>query len=94
MSRKKKDEKCNAENSHACLNEIEQTFLNAKNQRKGNSIEAALHPTSVVKNARVRARAEVPSYAIPMWLGGDRNCYPRRLLPIGGTNNIGSGVRG
>jgi hypothetical protein len=83
MSRRKKGQECNADNSHACLNEIEgsfQTLLNAKNQRKENSIKAAPHPIIVVKNARVRARAEVRRHnAIPVvCVYGDRDCscYP------------------
>jgi hypothetical protein len=94
MSRWKKGQEYN---SYACLNEIErsfQTLLNAKNQRKENSIEAALHPIIVVKSARVRARAEVSCghyIAIPMVCGG-RNCihYPHVLSSVvGSTNNRG-----
>ena len=95
MSRRKKDQECNADNSHACLSEIEgsfQTLLNAKNQRKENA-EAALHSIIVVKNARVRARAEVSCghYNAIRMVCGDRDCsrYPRSLS-IGGTNK---GVR-
>ena len=94
MSRRKKGQECNADNSHACLNEIEgsfQTLLNAKNQRKGNSIEEALHPIIVVKNARVRARAEVSRYnAIPCVVcgGRDYSC----MYPPGGPDSTKSRV--
>ena len=56
MSRRKKGQECNADNSHACLNEIEgsfQTLLNAEN-----SIVAALHPIIVVKNAAAHRELE------------------------------------
>jgi len=83
MSRRKKGEECNADNLHDCLNEIErsfQTLLNTKIQRKGDNIEAALHPIIVVKNARVEARAEVRRHnnAISVVCGDrDCNCSPR-----------------
>jgi len=95
MSRRKKAKECTADNSHACLNEIEgsfQTFLNAKNQRKENSVEVALHPIIVVKKARVRARAEVSCgryNAIPVYGGWNRSRYPRGFSSVGGTNNKG-----
>jgi hypothetical protein len=94
MSRRIKGQEYSADNSHACLNEIEgsfQTLLNAKSQRKGDSIEAALHPIIVVKNARVRARAEVSRYnAIPFVVCGDGNCncYPRGLSSGGPTTKV------
>lgn len=83
MSRRKKGQECNADNSHACLNEIEGSFqrlLNAKGQRKGDSMDAALHPIIVVKNARVEARAKVRRHnVIPVvcvYRDRDYSCYP------------------
>jgi hypothetical protein len=65
--------------------------INKKQGCTGNNIEAALHPIIVVKNARVRARAEVSRYnAIPFVVCGDGNCncYPRGLSSGGPTTKV------